>query len=618
MVEAMLIAILVGSGLLVLSILTSLISFRVGAPLLLLFLAIGLLAGEDGPGGILYDYHTETFFVGSLALAIILFNSGFETRWQTFRAAAAPAIVLATLGVLFTAGLLGIAAYYMLGLPWLEALLLGAIVGSTDAAAVFFLLRVGGITIRERVRATLEVESGSNDPMAIFLVVTLLELIVAGAGLETIGPSVVQAFALQMGLGLVMGIAGGWLIVKGVNQTPLEPGLYPIAVLGSALMLFAITGLLGGSGFLAVYVAGLVAGNMNIHSLPHLKRFQEGLTWLAQIVMFLLLGLLATPSSFADIAVPVIGLALVLTFIARPLAIGLCLLPFGFRRNEIVFMSFIGLRGAVSILLAILPIIAGLGAGQYLFNATFIIVLVSLAVQGWTIRPLARWLGVIVPQRIGPVERVELELPGTAHHELVVYHITEDSPVAKGHRLPRWARPSLVVRDGRSFSLHHAGRLQPDDYVYIFTSPTFIALLDRLFASRATLSAADQEFYGDLTIAPEASLGALAESYGLAVEPEDAELSVGAFMLRQFSGRIEVGDRLVVGQIDLIVRAIDKSGAVSEIGLSLARVDDTPRPPPSRFERLFGRMRKLFGAMPRTTATRGKAAGRQGSPEGSP
>jgi potassium/hydrogen antiporter len=616
MVEAMLIAILVGSGLLVLSILTSLVSFRVGAPLLLLFLAIGLLAGEDGPGRIQYDYHAETFFVGSLALVIILFNSGFETRWHTFRAAAAPAIVLATLGVLLTAGLLGWAAHYMLGLPLLEALLLGAIVGSTDAAAVFFLLRVGGITIRERVRATLEVESGSNDPMAIFLVITLLELILAGAGLETIGQSVASAFALQMGLGLIMGAAGGWLIVKGVNQTPLEPGLYPIAVLGSALMLFAVTGLMGGSGFLAVYVAGLVAGNSDIHGRPHLQRFQEGLTWLAQIVMFLLLGLLATPSSFADIALPVIGLALVLTFIVRPLAIGLCLLPFGFRRNEVVFMSFIGLRGAVSILLAILPIIAGLGIGQYLFNAAFIIVLVSLVVQGWTIRPLARWLSVVVPLRTGPVERVELELPGTAHHELVVYHITEGSPVAKGHRLPRWARPSLVVREGRSFSLHHAGRLQPDDYVYIFTSPTFIALLDRLFATRATLTAADQEFYGDLNIAPTASLGALAESYGLEVDAADRETTVAGFMLRQFNGRIEIGDRLVLGPLDLIARAVDEAGAVTEIGLSLARVDDTPKPKPGALRRLSARLQRLFVGRPIRAAIRDAINNRSNRPDG--
>ncbi len=601
MVEAMLVAILVGSGLLVLSILTSLVSFRVGAPLLLLFLTIGLLAGEDGPGGIAYSFHAETFFVGSLALAVILFHSGFDTRWQTFRSAAAPALVLATLGVLLTAGLLGVAAHYILGLPWLEALLLGAIVGSTDAAAVFFLLRVGGITIRERVRATLEVESGSNDPMAIFLVVTLLELILSGAGIETLGITVAQAFAQQMGLGLVMGVAGGWLIVKAVNRTPLEPGLYPIAVLGSALMLFAITGLLGGSGFLAVYVAGLVAGNLPIHGLPHLRRFQEGLTWLAQIVMFLLLGLLATPSTFASIAFPVIAVALFLTFVARPLAIALCCLPFGFRRSEIVFISFVGLRGAVSILFAILPIVAGLSVGQFLFNAAFIMVLVSLVVQGWTIRPLARWLGLAVPPRLGPVEKVELELPGTAHHELVVYHITDGSPVAKGERIPRWARPSLVIRGGRSMRVHEAGRLQTDDYVYIFTQPSFIRLLDRLFASPAVLKAADIEFYGELTIAPEARLGALAQAYGIDIDSEKAARTVGDYLTEQLGGRVESGDRLAIGPIDLIVRATSEEGAVSEIGLSLSRVDDSTA---TALSDLPARLRRLFVGRPKEAQAR--------------
>lgn len=604
MVEAMLIAILVGSGLLVLSILTSLVSFRVGAPLLLLFLAIGLLAGEDGLGGIAYDAHAETFFVGSLALAIILFTSGFETRFPTLRTAAAPAVMLATFGVLLTAGLLGVVAHVMLGLPWLEALLLGSIVGSTDAAAVFFLLRVGGITIRERVKATLEVESGSNDPMAIFLVVTLLAVIEAGAGLGTIGASVARAFALQMGLGLVIGAAGGWLVVKAVDLAPLEPGLYPLAVLGGALMLFAVTGLLGGSGFLAVYVAGLVAGNTTIHGRPHLERFQEGLTWLAQIVMFLLLGLLATPSTFIEIGLPVVGLALVLTLIVRPLAIGLCLLPFGFRRNEIVFMSFVGLRGAVSILLAILPITAGLERGQYLFDASFIIVLVSLVVQGWTIRPLARWLGVAVPPRIGPVERVELELPGTALHELVVYHITDGSPVARGHRLPRWARPSLVVRAGRSYRLHHAGRLRTDDYVYIFTSPTFIPLLDRLFASRGTLPEADQAFYGALSIAPEAPLEAFARSYGITVASQEQGETVAGFLRRQFDGRLEIGDRLVVGPVDLIVRNVDDAGLATEIGLSLDRVDETAQPQAGFLGRSFQRLRQLLGARPPAAALR--------------
>lgn len=600
MVEAMLVVILVGSGLLVLSILTSLVSFRIGAPLLLLFLAIGLLAGEDGPGGIAFDSAAETYFIGSLALAVILFDSGFATPRASLRSAAGPAVVLSTLGVVLTAGLTGCAAWLLLGLDWPEAMLLGAIVGSTDAAAVFFLLRVGGITIRERVRATLEVESGSNDPMAIFLVVTLLELALLGAGLEEMGIVLVRAFALQMGLGLVVGAVGGWLVVKAINRIELEAGLYPLAVLGAALMLFALTGLLGGSGFLAVYVAGLVAGNMTIRARPHLRRFQEGLTWLAQIVMFLLLGLFATPSTFAAIALPVVSLALILILVVRPLAIGLCLLPFGFRRNEIAFIGFVGLRGAVSILLAILPIVAGLPGGQLLFNAAFIMVLVSLLVQGWSIRPLARWLDVAVPPRLGPVERVELELPGTATHELVAYHITDGSPVAKGHRLPRWARPALVIRDGRSLSAHLAGRLRPDDYVYIFTSLAFIPLLDRLFASKAVLDEADRHFYGELAIAPDARAQSLAASYGIAVAAE-ADETVRGFLARQLGGRLEVGDRLALGPVDLIVREVNEAGEAVEIGLSLARVDEQRQ---GRLSLAFARLRRLLGGAAHAVAAR--------------
>lgn len=575
MIETMLVATLIGAGLLVLSILTSLVSFRIGAPLLLLFLFIGLLAGEDGPGGIVFDDSSGTYFIGSLALVVILFHSGFETPRQALRNAAVPALVLATLGVLLTAGILGVAAHLLLGLAWLEALLLGAIVSSTDAAAVFFLLRVGNIAIRERVRSTLEVESGSNDPMAIFLVIVLLDLILEGAGLDALGPSLLQAFALQMGVGLVTGFAGGWLIVKGINRIELEPGLYPIAVLGGALMLFAFTGLLGGSGFLAVYIAGLVAGNMRIRARPHLRRFQDGLTWLAQIVMFLLLGLLAKPSSFADIALPAVALAFLLVVLVRPLAVILLIWPFGFRRNEVAFISVVGLRGAVSILLAIMPIMARLESGQTLFNAAFLIVLVSLLVQGWSIRPLARWLGVVVPPRLGPVDKVELELPGTAHHELVVYHITEGSPVARGHRLPRWARPSLVVRQGRSLRVHQVGQLLPDDYVYIFTAPSFSHLLDRLFASRAELDPADIDFWGELPIAPDARLAALAASYDLALEPDPAAPSVADHMERLLGGRAEPGDRVALGAIDLIVRRVDEEGRITEIGLSLRRVEES-------------------------------------------
>lgn len=239
-----------------------------------------------------------------------------------------------------------------------------------------------------------------------------------------------------MGLGLVAGLAGGYAIVQIVNRVPLEPALYPIVVLALALTLFGATSLAGGSGFLAAYVAGLLCGNVRIRQQPALKNFQGGMTWLGQIGMFVTLGLLATPSQFAEAALPGFALAFVLIFIARPFAVWLCLVPFGFTRAEIAFVSWVGLRGAVSILLAILPLIAGLDNAQTIFNVTFLIVLTSLVLQGWTIRPMAEKLKLTVPPRMGPVERIELELPGGEDHELVGYTVHPQSPVARGERVP--------------------------------------------------------------------------------------------------------------------------------------------------------------------------------------
>ena len=390
-------AVLIAAALIVVSGYTSLLAFRFGAPLLLVFLLLGLLVGEDG-FGIHFDDASLAFFIGSLALAVILFDSGFGTKLSSLRTAAAPAIILATLGVLLTTALVGIAAHVMIGLPWLEAFIVGAVISSTDAAAVFFLLRVGGITIQERVRATLEIESGSNDPMAIFLTITLVELILANNDQSGVS-HFLSNFVQQMGVGLVFGLAGGFLIVRMANAVQLEPGLYPIVVLAAALAVFGATGALGGSGFLAAYVAGILAGNSQIVGKLTLLRFQAGFTWLAQISMFLILGLLATPSQFSSIALQAIGLALFLTFVGRPLAVWLCLLPFNYRPNETAFIAWVGLRGAVSILLAIMPLAAGLPNGQLYFNVAFIMVLTSLLLQGWTIRPMARWLGLVVPPR---------------------------------------------------------------------------------------------------------------------------------------------------------------------------------------------------------------------------
>jgi cell volume regulation protein A len=271
---------------------------------------------------------------------------------------------------------------------------------------------------------------------------------------------------------------------------------------------------------------------------------------------------------------PALAIGIFLIFVGRPVAIWLSLLPFRFPREETAFVAWVGLRGAVSLLLALLPIMADLPRGQEIFNATFIVVLVSLVVQGWTIRPMARRLGLIIPPTIGPVDKVELELPGTANHELIVYHVVADSPVARGERLPRWARPSLVVRKGQSMRPQYAGRIEADDRIYLFASPRNIRLLDRLFASPAFVADDDKDFFGEFMIDTRHTLGELTQAYGVEAGG-NPETPIGIFMQERLGGYAEVGDRLPVGYIELIVRETDERGAVTAAGLAL-----TPQPAP--------------------------------------
>jgi cell volume regulation protein A len=568
MIEGVYLVTLMGTLLVLLAAFSSLLAFRFGAPLLLLFLGIGLLAGVDGLG-IAFDNAGAAYFVCSLALAIILFDSGFGTPIQTFRQAAGPAVTLATAGVLLTAAVFALAAHFLLGLGWVEAFLLGAIVAPTDAAAVFFLLRIGGINIRDRVRATLEVESGSNDPMAIFLTIALVEILSGGEGANHAGLELVLEFFMEMTIGILAGLGGGWIIVALVGRVEMERGLTPIFVLALSLLVFSATGAIHGSGFLAVYVAGLYAGNSQMRAAASLRRFQDGMSWLAQIIMFLILGLLATPSQFSVIALPAIALALFLIFVARPVAIWFCLLPFSFPRQENAFLSWVGLRGAVSILLAIVPLLGGLENAMVFFNSAFIIVLVSLLIQGWTTAPLARRLGLVVPARIGPVDKVELELPGSAHHELLAYRVVPDSPVAKGERIPRWARPSLVIRDGQSMRYQYAGRLRAGDHVYLFISPRYPRLLDRLFASPAPVEGDDADFFGAFAIDPRRPARDLQLAYGPELREDELDLTIAELMKARLGGRAEYADRVPVGPVELIVRDVDQDGAITSVGVSL-------------------------------------------------
>lgn len=565
-------ALLLVTVLVAISIVSTRLSYRAGAPILLVVLFVGLLAGEDGIGRIAFDDGGMAYTVGSIALALILYDSGFGTPTATLRLAAAPALVLATVGVLLTGALFAIAAQSLLGFTTIEALLLGAIVASTDAAAVFYLLRVGGITLRDRVRSILEVESGSNDPMAVLLTITLVGIAQAGSREAEIPTTLlVTEFAVAMGVGGVAGVLGGRGIAWLVNKLELEGALYPLLFAATGLALYALTNMLHGSGFLAVYVAGLIVGNRRIRRRRELQRFSEGLTWLAQIAMFLTLGLLASPSEFMTLALPGLALGVFLIFIARPVAVWLCLLPFRLAPNETAFIGLIGLRGAVSILLALLPLLANLEAARTMFNITFIVVLVSLIVQGWGLKPLAHWLKLVVPERLGPVDRIHLELPDEGAHELVAYRLAPDSPLLTDPHMPRWVRPALVVRDGRSIRHLRVGRLQPGDTIYVFVRPHRVPLLDRLVASPRAPDRDDREFFGDFTIDPSTPVLELAEFYGADIHAHSRAGSVREFLEREFGSAIEVGDRIGLGTIELVVRGIDGGRRVLDVGMSILK-----------------------------------------------
>lgn len=571
---AMNLAILIGAVLVTVAIFTSVISFRIGAPLLLVFLVVGLAAGEDGLG-IVFDDFPAAYFIGSVALSLILFDSGFNTPAKTLRTAALPAVLLATVGVLVTTGLVGVVAHFLFDLGWLESMLLGAIVSSTDAAAVFFLLHAGGINLREFVRSALEIESSSNDPMAIFLTIALVELIVAGPSADTPGLTLVVDFVRQMGLGALVGFLGGQAIRIIIDRTDLDAGLYPIIFIALGLAVFGATSLLGGSGFLAVFIAGLIAGNSKMRHASGLRRFTQALTWLSQIAMFLILGLLASPSEFPSLILASTALAAFLMLVARPIAVWLCLLPFHFTRNEVFFISWVGLRGAVSILLGIVPIVAGLPQGHLFFNVAFIVVMVSLLVQGWSIGFTARWLKLTVPPRTGPLHRIELELPGGGDHEIVAYRVHPESRVAKGERIPRWARPSLVLRDGRSLRPQSAGRIQPGDQIYIVTATNYVPLLDQMFAGPAE-SAFDPQLYGEFILDPSAKLADVAAAYDTVIDEAEGHLTLREFFDRRLHGDIEPGDRVGLGRFDLIVRSVDASHNVVEAGLGVEPMTASP------------------------------------------
>jgi cell volume regulation protein A len=383
--------ILVAAALGLLGILAGLLSRKVGAPILLVFLVIGMLAGEDGPGGIQFDDFYFAYLIGSVALAAILFDGGIKTQVSMLRLAAWPAIALAVIGVAVTAAVVAVAVAWVGNVSFVMAMLFGAAVAPTDAAAVGALLSRARLALPERLMALLEVESGLNDPMSIFLTIFMIRLITGPA--SATWSSAALLFAHEMVGGIVLGLAGGWLLAFVLRRLVIEAATAMVLVLTFSLTLFGLAQVAGTSGFLEIYIVGVMTGAAEYPAKSEVANFMEGFGWLAQIVLFLMLGLLVTPHELVQFIPSGIVIAIVLIVLARPIAVFGCLLPFRYPWRESAFASWVGLRGAVPIYLSIIPALADPGRDARLFSGVFVVVVVSLVIQGWTIGPAARLLG---------------------------------------------------------------------------------------------------------------------------------------------------------------------------------------------------------------------------------
>jgi cell volume regulation protein A len=455
--------------LLVVSVLSSRASQRIGVPIALFFLLLGMLAGSEGIGGIPFADFEFAFRMGSLALALILFDGGLNTPMEAVRRVWAPAGVLASLGVLLIAGLVAVPAR-LWGLEWPEALVLGAIVSSTDAAATFAVLRGSGLHLKRRVGATLEVESGANDPAAVILTTTLTYNLLTPGALEPW--RMVVGIGVQLVVGAALGIGAGYAGRALMGRLQLVTGgLYPAFSLAIALLSFGITTLAGGSGFLAVYLTGIVLGNGNLPYKAGLLRIHDALAWLSQIGMFLMLGLLVFPSRLGEVTWLGLGVALLLAVVIRPVVVALCLAPFRYPRSEVTFIGWVGLRGAVPVVLATFPVLAGAPGADRIFHLVFIMVGVGAIIPGGTVAWATRKLGLQSNEPPAPQAVLAIESRMPLRGELMSFYVDE-ALVVNGLRLEELdftegAAVALIVRGNELVPPKGSTVLRPGDHVYI-------------------------------------------------------------------------------------------------------------------------------------------------------
>lgn len=561
-------------SLLLISILAAVVSNRLGAPLLLTFLVVGMLAGEEGVLGIEFSNPEVAFFIGSLALVIILFDGGMRTHKERFRVALWPAISLATVGVALTCAITAAGVVWLFDLPWPTALLIGAILSSTDAAAVFSIFQSQNLRIKQRVASTLEIESGTNDPMAIILTMTLTSIIASAESfsLAWISLDVVQ----QVVIGYLAGWIGGRAFVWMAQKISVQFSFFPLLAAAFAVVIFAIASGIGGSGYLAVYLMGYKIGNSRLPQLPHILQVQDGLAWLSQIMMFLILGLLVTPSHLMEHWTLSLSVAVLMIFVARPLAVLVSLIPFVFPWREQVFISWVGLRGAVPIILALYPWLTGVPNQELYFDIAFMVVMVSLIVQGWSLAPMARWLGLEVPAPAEPDRRMPLDRLGSKDPmEVWAYQISERSP-ACDHRWDelRWnvdVEFVGIIREGEWLLPKSQPVLEEGDTVIVVAKLEHVDAISRVLAAggKAT-ELQSSEFFGDFTLRGDLLMQDVAGFYPVGqLDTKLLAMSLHDYFTQKFHRRVVIGDQLQLGLVLLTVREVTDDGFIRQVGVKL-------------------------------------------------
>ncbi len=479
---------LIGASLFMfISILASKVAARAGVPALLLFLLIGMLAGSDGLGGIYFDEPQLVQAVGVVALIFILFSGGVSTRWDDIRPVLWSGVSLSTVGVIVTALAVGLFVSEVFNFTLAEGMLLGAIIASTDAAAVLSVLRGKSVRLKGRLRQLLELESGSNDPMAVFLTIGMIALITTP---ESRPIDLIPLFVLQMMIGAAIGALAGRLMVEAVNRLRLEyDGLYPVLTIAFVLLVYGLTAVINGNGFLAVYLAGLIMGNRKFIHKNSLLHFHDGVAWLMQIVMFLTLGLQLFPSRLPPVVPAGLMIALFLIFVARPLSVFISLAFSGFNVREKAFISWVGLRGAAPIILATFPLLAAVPQASTIFNLIFFIVLTSVLLQGTLIVPVARWLGVYSEAPELPRSPLAFVMDdGNIASDLFECNIAPDAWVVGRQivdlNLPEDLLVVLIGREGDTIVPRGSTVLQAGDHIMLLAKKELQPEIVRIFSAQ--------------------------------------------------------------------------------------------------------------------------------------